>query len=159
MYPFTADIQCLSGGSTSIAPNGSAEGYWTNEASKDLIVTKIGLVIALASTLNGAIAGSEVARWPSPTAADNTHVTRAQFRFRLETTEGQPMMNGPVNVAGFFNPEGLTYLEEPFRVPARGSLRLTFYNDSPTATVKCDAILRGLMVEPGAVFNPSALEV
>lgn len=129
-------------GSPSIPAAGNAVVNFTNDSAEDIIVTRWALIIK-GLGFGGSVSGSEVAKFSHPTAADNTFLQRSMFRFNYEgQSERGKYTNGPVNVAGLFNADGETYLTTPLRIPAKGTLTCTLYNDSP-APVTAQLVMDG----------------
>ncbi len=120
----------------------SATGVYFNDSGFDLVVTKIGLPIKLAAAFAGAIAGTEVVREPHPNSVENTMPARSHFRVSWESASREKLMNIPVSVAGFLNPDGDTYLEVALRIPANSQFFVTLYNDGPAA-VTAQLVLHG----------------
>jgi len=131
-----------------IALAGSSQKQYTNDSDSDFVVEQVELPIWLAAALNTAIVGTEIAHFPSPTAADNTHPSRALFDLTLDDGE-ERQSNGAVNVAALLNPSGKTYLQTPFVLRAGKRITATLTSRSTTATVSAVLHMFGKRVPKG----------
>lgn len=139
-------------GVASIASNNQAQVSYTNDSEEDIVVTRWRLVLALAASGGGAIAGAELAKYSHPNAADNTMAQYAQilFYYELASATGK-FANGPLNAAGMFNSDGETYLPIPLRIPSKGTLTITIINQAAVA-VKGQLVMDGAKVGQGEVW-------
>lgn len=134
--------------SAALAAGAFAQNQYTNDSNDDFLIDKIDFAVSLQAALGGAIVGTEIAKFPSPTAASNTHVTRAQFTVEIDDGEFK-YMNGPIPLSALQNPEGETFLTTPIRLAAQKRLTIKVTNNTTTATVLVVANLFGRRVAPG----------